>query len=35
MVTLGGQIPKFWPKTTPNFGIIQITSQFRPFDNAK
>ena len=35
MVTPGGQIPKFWPKITPNIGIIQITSQFGPFDNAK
>ena len=34
MVTPGGQIPKFWPKMTPNIGIIQITSQFGPFDNA-
>jgi hypothetical protein len=35
MVTPGGQIPKFWPKMTPNIGIMQITSQFGPFDNAK
>jgi hypothetical protein len=35
MVTSGGQIPKFLPKTIPNIGIIQITSQFGPFDNTK
>jgi hypothetical protein len=35
MVTPGGQIPKFWPKMTPNIGIMQITCQFGPFDNAK
>jgi hypothetical protein len=26
MDTPGGQIPTFWPKITPNIGIIQITS---------
>ena len=31
----GCQIPIFWPKMTPNIGIIQITSLFGPFDNAK
>ncbi len=35
MVTPGGQIPNFWPKMDPNIGIMQITSQFGPFDNAK
>ena len=35
MVTPGGQKPKFWPKMTTNTGIMQITSQFGPFDNAK
>jgi hypothetical protein len=30
-----GQIPKFWPKIMPNIGIMQITSQLGPFDNAK
>ncbi len=35
MVTPGGQIPKFGPKMTPNIGIMQITCQFGPFDNAK
>ena len=29
------QIPRFNKKMTPNIGIIQITSQFGPFDNAK
>ena len=31
----GGQIPKFGPKMTPNIGIMQITSQFGPFDDAE
>ena len=35
MVTPGGQIPKFSIKITPNIGIMQITSQFGPFINAK
>jgi hypothetical protein len=35
MVTPGGQIPKFWQKMTPNIGIMQITAQFGPSDNAK
>jgi hypothetical protein len=35
MVTPGGQIPDFLPKNTPNIGIMQINSQFGPFDNAK
>ena len=29
----GGQIPTFLPKLTPNTSIMQITSQFGPFDN--
>ncbi len=33
--TTGGQTPKFWPKMTPNMGIMQITSQLGPFDNTK
>ena len=28
----GGQISKFWTKVTPNIGIIQIRSQFKPLD---
>ena len=35
MVTRGVQIPKYWPKIMPNIGIMQITSQFGPFDNTK
>ncbi len=35
MVTPGGQIPKFWQNSTPNIGIMEITYQFGPFDNAK
>ena len=35
MTTAGGQIPIFCPKTTPNIDIIQRTSIFAPFDNAK
>ncbi len=31
----GVQIHKFWPKMTPNIGIMQIIYQFGPFDNAK
>ena len=33
MGTPGGQKPKFCPKMTTNTGIMQITSQFGPFDN--
>ena len=35
MGTQGGQIPKYWPKITPNIGIMQITQYFGPFDNTK
>ena len=35
MVTPGGQIPKYLPNMTENIGIMQITSQFGPFDNLK
>jgi hypothetical protein len=35
MVTPGVKHPNFDKKMTPNIGIIQITSQFGPFDNAK
>ena len=35
MSTPGGQKHTFWPKITQNIGIIQINSQFEPFDNAK
>ena len=35
MVTPGGQIPDFLQNMTPNIGIMQINSQFGPFDNAK
>ena len=35
MTTAGGQIPIFCPKPTPNIDIIQRTSIFAPFDNAK
>jgi len=33
--TTGGQIQFFLPKMSPNIGIIQRTSLFGPFDNAK
>jgi hypothetical protein len=33
-VTLGGQLPKFWPKMTPNIGM-PIASRFGPFDDIK
>ena len=33
MIKPEGQIPKFWQKMTSNIGIMQITSQFEPFDN--
>jgi len=32
MGTPGGQITKFWPKMTLNIGVMQINSQFEPFD---
>jgi hypothetical protein len=35
MVSPGGQISKFLQKMPPNIGIMQITSQFGPFDKAK
>ena len=35
MGTPGGQIPKFWPKTTPNIGIVQITPKPGLFDSRK
>ena len=31
----GGQLPIFYQKMTPNVDIMEITSQFGPFDNAK
>ena len=31
----GGSNTQILTKMTPNIGIIQITSQFGPFDNAK
>ncbi len=34
-VTPGGQTPNFFTKNDPNIGIMQITSQFGPFDNIK
>jgi len=35
MGTPGGQIPKFWPKMTPNIGIAQITLKPGLFDSRK
>ena len=35
MISLESQIPTFLPEMTLNIGIMQITSQFGPFINAK
>jgi len=35
MGTPGGPMPIFWPKMTPNIGIIQRDSLFGLFDNAE
>ncbi len=35
MFTPGGQIPTFSQKMTPNIGIMQTNSSFRPFHNTR